>query len=933
VTGTSGTATALLRADAFDEGIDPLLVRSGEVTIFLAAVHEDGVLGRRTPVVTLDAPALVATGPAPAGRRWVLGRGLGSVLERPTLDGDEDELRRAVLRTAELFGELLRPVAPPGRRVVRLGPRRSDVPAGGVAVVESVAWVEPSAGVAALAGAPLPAGGAPFAPRLGAVAEIDSALVARPLAEVSVPALIDGVEWLFGIAADHTVGASARREALEGDQARAADQRARQAESTAVRVLAEQLRSAPEAVIPAGTDPLVASATRVLAAKDLELRVPSGGLRGREGTAAVRTLAATSGLFARRVTLEGEWWESADEPVLGFRPDGTPVALLPSGKGMELVTPDDGRAEVDREAALGLLDVGFVFSQPLVGTPVETRTLVRTAVSRRRRVIATYLVWAAVLAASTLAVPFASGVVFGQIVPDSDRARLWYLLVALVVVALATLPVQLALTASQTRFESTAALDMQRGIWGRVLLAPVRLVRRIGAGDVAMRLAALETARDPIEKTVLPVLPSLISGFVAGLVLFYYQASLAVIVLAAGVIVLLVALLQAKSAARAQEDVEAATGSVNGFLFQVLLAIPKLRVAGAESRAFLAWALRFRSAVGQKLMRAGARQILLATMIPTLGSLALFAGVAIVGPRSIGVDTFVAFQTTYSLFTTVVVATVGAAGTTLQLRPVVERAVDLTREPAETDGHRTDQAELRGAVAFASVTFRYLPNLQPVFDGLTFRIEAGEMVAIASQSGCGKSTIMRLLLGFEQPEAGSVLFDDQNLSSLDLRAVRRQLGVVLQEGQLIPGTVHENIAGVASLSEEEAWELAEVVALADDIRAMPMKLATVVALNGGAFSGGQRQRLLIARALAARPRVLLLDEATSALDNITQRIVTHNLAELGMTRIVVAHRLSTMVDADRILTIEGGRIVEEGSYDELMAQEGTFYRLAMRQVL
>jgi ABC-type bacteriocin/lantibiotic exporter with double-glycine peptidase domain len=192
---------------------------------------------------------------------------------------------------------------------------------------------------------------------------------------------------------------------------------------------------------------------------------------------------------------------------------------------------------------------------------------------------------------------------------------------------------------------------------------------------------------------------------------------------------------------------------------------------------------------------------------------------------------------------------------------------------------------------------------------------------------------MRLLVGFEQPEQGSVLFDGQDLSSLDLQAVRRQLGVVLQEGHLIPGAVRENLAGVASLTEQEAWELAEVVALADEIRAMPMGMDTMVTLNGGAFSGGQRQRLLIARALAGRPRILLLDEATSSLDNISQRVITDNLAQLGMTRIVVAHRLSTMVDADRILVVDRGRVVEEGTYDDLMGRQGHFHRLAARQIL
>jgi NHLM bacteriocin system ABC transporter ATP-binding protein len=924
---------AVVSPDRF-EAVTPLVLRSGEATLFLCAVDSDGREGRRTPVATLQAPALVATRPAPRGWRWVVGPGLDSELDEATLDTDEQFLRQAATNATDTLGDLLRAeAAPPTESVVRLGAQATRVPSGHGAVLDGTAWVQPLRGVIALAHVNLPAAGAPIAPRLTLRAEVDAVGVAGPIDQIAIPAVIAGVEWLFDVVAALVMATAAQRLDAEVKQALAAEADASEAEAGAVQLLAEELRARPERVIPPGTDPLVACSIRVLAAKGLEPSVPRGRLEDLEGTAAVRFIAAASGVYVRRVTLAGPWWRAWHEPVLGFRPDGTPLALLPSGDGVVAVAADGVRARVDAAQADAILDAGFVFNRPILDDRVDRATLGRMAIERRGRTVAWYVGWAAVVAAAGLAVPFASGVVFDSIVPNSDRTRLWYLLAVLILVALATLPVQVALTSARTRFETTAALDIQRGIWGRVLLSPVRLVRRLGAGDLAMRLAALETGRDPIDQTVLAALPSLLSGLLAGLVLFYYDLALAAIVLAAGLLLLGVALLLARTAARAQEEVESATGAVNGFLFQVLVALPKLRVAAAESRAFLAWADRFSSAVGQRLMRAGGRATLLSSMVPTLGSLALFGGVAIVGPETVGASIFVAFQTTYNIFLAGVTGIVTAAGTALQLGPTVSRAVELAQDEPEIGRDGRGHGELHGAVAFAGVTFRYHPGMRAVLDDITFKIEAGQLVAITGHSGSGKSTIIRLLLGFERPEHGSVLFDDQNLSSLDIGAVRRQLGVVLQDGQLMPGTVRQNLAGMASLSDQDAWELAELVALADDIRAMPMGMDTVVTLNGGAFSGGQRQRLLIARALATRPRVLMFDEATSSLDNVAQRIIMKNLNALGITRIIVAHRLSTVAEADRILVVDRGRIVEDGTFEQLMAARGMFHSLAARQAV
>ena len=250
----------------------------------------------------------------------------------------------------------------------------------------------------------------------------------------------------------------------------------------------------------------------------------------------------------------------------------------------------------------------------------------------------------------------------------------------------------------------------------------------------------------------------------------------------------------------------------------------------------------------------------------------------------------------------------------LRVIPIYERLRPILEEPAEVEEGRQHPGELSGAIEVSHLHFRYEKDGPLIIDDVSFRIEPGEFVAFVGGSGSGKSTIMRMLLGFERPEAGTIYYDNQDLNSLDLRAVRQQVGVVLQDSQLLPTDIFRNIVGTSSKTVDDAWAAAEAAGLADDIKAMPMGMHTMISQGGGTFSGGQRQRLMIARAVVDKPRILFLDEATSALDNQTQAHVTESMAQLHATRIAVAHRLSTIVDADRIFVLEKSVIVETGSH-------------------
>jgi ABC-type bacteriocin/lantibiotic exporter with double-glycine peptidase domain len=270
----------------------------------------------------------------------------------------------------------------------------------------------------------------------------------------------------------------------------------------------------------------------------------------------------------------------------------------------------------------------------------------------------------------------------------------------------------------------------------------------------------------------------------------------------------------------------------------------------------------------------------------------------------------------------------------LRLVPVYERAQPILHTLPEVNAFKADPGELTGEIEISRVTFRYKDKGPTVLNDVSLHFKHGEFVALVGPSGSGKSTLLRLLLGFETPEAGGVFYDDQNLNSLDLRAVRKQLGVVLQNSHVISGDLFTNIIGQSRLTMDDAWEAARLAGLDEDIRQMPMGMHTFVSSGSSTLSGGQRQRLLIARAIAHRPRILLFDEATSALDNQTQAVVSSSLSQLDSTRIVIAHRLSTIINADRIVVLDKGQIVQEGTYNELMqSRDGLFAELARRQLV
>jgi ATP-binding cassette subfamily C protein len=484
------------------------------------------------------------------------------------------------------------------------------------------------------------------------------------------------------------------------------------------------------------------------------------------------------------------------------------------------------------------------------------------------------------------------------------------------------------------RIESRTDGSLQAAIWDRLLSLPAPFFRSYVVGDLAVRAMGIGEIRRLLSDIVITALiTSVFSGF-NFLLLFYYDWRLALVAGGLTITALVVTSLAGYLQVRYQRELKKFEGKISGIVLQFISGISKLRVAGAEAHAFAYWAKEFSA---QKKLAFRARTVenylvIFNAAFPIISSMALFGWIAFYSPQVLSTGSFLAFFAAFSqiqaaslYISTIVISILGIV-------PIYERVKPILTALPEVQAAKANPGELSGAIELNHVAFRYSPNGPLILKDVSLLIEPGEFVAFVGPSGSGKSTLFRLLLGFEKPESGSIYFDGQDLAMLDIQAVRRQIGVVLQNSQLMTGDIFTNIVGSAPLTIEDAWEAARMAGLEEDIRQMPMGMQTVISEGGSTFSGGQRQRLAIARAIVKKPRMMLFDEATSALDNRTQAQVSKSLESLQATRIVIAHRLSTIINADRIFVIKDGIVVQSGNYQELMSQEGPFAELAKRQI-
>jgi len=769
--------------------------------------------------------------------------------------------------------------------------------------------------------------------RLVADAEVRALSSAALLAERGP----DTMGRLSTLLAARIAGSLVRREAA-AQQADADRWRRDEAEvASAMRRLGDvaDLRApGTESTTISARDPLAGALATIAAAEGFELRLPTRDDRSDPLFERLARFGNASGFRFREIALDAGWWTTGGPPILAVEAaGGQPRAIVWRARRWRAIDPGSGaETTIDAAAAAALMPRAWMIYAPLA-EHVTIAGIWRFALFGAGGDVGRLLLAAAAATLAALLVPVTTSAVLGHAVPDGRTSLLGDMMILLFAASIGSAGFQVVRAMALVRLGTHIDTRLQAATWDRVMRLRTSFFRRYSVGDLASRILGIDMIRRILAGQTVNGLISGVFSLASLGVMLVYDASLALF--AAGYAIVAAAFLYGLGRAqmRLQRIVYTRKGVLMGLLVEILGGIAKLRVAAAERRAFARWSSGFAEQRANDAWsgRLGAWQLVVATSLPILGTIGVLA-IAADGENPIEVAAFAAFNSAFGQFTSALIAFATSLNVAIEAGPLFARVRPVFDAPLEVGETRIEPGTLGGQVAVRNLSFRYAAEGPWTLDGIEFEARPGESIAIVGASGSGKSTLLRLLLGFETPVRGGVYYDGQDLETLDLRLLRRQIGTVLETAGLVPGSLYDNIAGSAPLGRDRVMEAVRMAGLDADVAAMPMGLETFVMEGGGQISGGQRQRVMIARALVHRPRLVFLDQATSALDNRTQAIVGASLAAMNATRIVIAHRLSTIRDADRILVLEKGRIVERGTYDELIALRGAFHRLVERQL-
>jgi ATP-binding cassette subfamily C protein len=696
--------------------------------------------------------------------------------------------------------------------------------------------------------------------------------------------------------------------------------------------------AAPESI----DDSLFAACFQVGQAMGMTMQPHPDARAGKPQKDPLGNIVRASKVRMRRVALRDRWWKEDNGPMLAYlEADKRPVALLPvSNRRYLLYDPADGSQKpVTFDVANSVEPFAYIFYRPLPDRPLVGMDLLNFGFLSLRPELLVIILMALGVGLLGLVPPKLTELLFDNVIPGADQNQLLQLSLGLVAVAFGTTMFELTKGFAILRVESKVDGAVQAALWDRLLRLSVSFFRNYSAGDLADRANGISAIRQVLSGATSTVLSGVFS-MVNFFLLFWYSWELALVALGLTLVAVAALALASYFQIRQQRQLIERQGKISGMVLQFISAISKLRVSGTENRAFTVWAKQF--AIQRQFSFSANRVanglVTFNAVYPVITSMVIFTMLMYLlsepesGETPLSLGSFLGFNAAFGQFLSAALQLTGTAVTLVSILPIYERIKPILEATPEVDDARTNPGELTGDIEVSHVSFRYTPDGPLILDDVSLHIKPREFVAFVGASGAGKSTLFRLLLGFEKLTSGSIYYDGQDLNTLDTQAVRQQTGTVLQHGQLMPGNIFANIIGSSPLTLDDAWEAARMAGLEEDIKRMPMGMHTIISEGAGTFSGGQKQRLLIARAIVNKPRIIFFDEATSALDNRTQAIVSQSLERLQATRIVIAHRLSTIINADRIYVFENGKIVQQGNYQTLIDQPGPFAELAKRQL-
>ena len=645
-------------------------------------------------------------------------------------------------------------------------------------------------------------------------------------------------------------------------------------------------------------------------------------------------MLSPTGIMKRHVKLTKGWWIHDANPILAYTKTGEALALLPKNfGGYQWYDYRSGKYIKARKDNVDIFTGdALVFYRPM---PIKKMTLMdyfRYIVTEIRiyRIIY-FILLSMMVSLMGLVTPIFTQYIFNTIIPMKNGRALMVIAANYLGILVASMLIKLSKNLSLRTIQRKAEIASEGGIMGRVLNLPVQFFEDHNSGEMQRRIMA---GKEIVEKATNIALAAIVGAVLAVAYLIeimimvpqLFPVTIAIVAIQIFFFVVIAwiqqdwnfTLLEVKS-------------KINGLTYQLFSGIQKIKLAGAEKRAFAKWAKLFKeeSDCNYNAPTITTLPVVLEEFIVLAGTVVLCV---IAVEKNLSEADFMAFSSAFSLFQAAFSALISVEGEICMIGPLSRELMPILEAVPEVGESKKPIPRMTGGIELSNVSFRYSEEGPMVLKGINLKIQPGQYVAIVGHTGCGKSTLMRLLLGFETPTEGGIYYDGRDLDSIDLKRLRRNIGVVLQNAHLFAGTIFSNISiACPGLTMKEAWKAAEMADIAEDIRAMSLGMQTMISESGGTISGGQRQRLMIAQAIACKPKILMFDEATSALDNISQDQIAESLSELKCTRIVIAHRLSTIKKCSRIIVLDGGQIVEDGKYEELLEKGGLFSELIKRQ--